>query len=334
MHRSTILALAFAAVEASALLTKRDSASPEATTVTAVATATGETDVVTATSTDSSDPSASPTLSPADIEDGDNFAGVPAAAKACYPYNATSHPDFNAPCNQIAAIEAQCSYGPKALEFISLPADSDDYPNFNDPKWVLQSPENERTCVCQSQIIDATQGCMACLQAHKLPEADEIGALGKIFPSIMSRYCNTSYTPTQSFIEFASDAEDEALGDSDFGEDGSSDDEDSSSSTTASDPLGTSTDVSLYYTMSVTRTDAYDLAVPTGSNGNVTYTSTRTSAGEIVATAEAAKGSGSGGASGSEGAASTTSSADSGAATAQAGAAGLFAIAALAAIGL
>jgi hypothetical protein len=98
--------------------------------------------------------------------------------------------------------------------------------------------------------------------------------------------------------------------------------------------------------MSVTRSDAYDLAVPTGSNGNVTYTSTRTLDGQIVPTAVDAKESGPGsssvsvsGSGGNDAAsstsASTTSSADSGAAaTAYAGAAGLFAVVALVGVGL
>ena len=154
---------------------------------------------------------------------------------------------------------------------------------------------------------------------------------------MMARYCDVSYTPTQSFLEFYFQVEGETFGGKGVYSSSSS----TSASTSASDPIGTSTDVSLYYTMSVTRSDAYDLAVPTGSDGNVTYASTRTSDGQIVPTAVDARGSGSGGfeaASGSgggeEGAASTTSSADSGAATTYAGAAGVFAVVALAAVGL
>jgi hypothetical protein len=99
--------------------------------------------------------------------------------------------------------------------------------------------------------------------------------------------------------------------------------------------------------MSVTRSDAYDLAVPTGPGGNVSFTSTRVSDGRIVPTAVndvEESGSGSAGASasasasasGSENAAvSTTSSADSGAAaTGYAGAAGLLAVLALVGVGL
>ena len=196
--------------------------------------------------------------------------------------------------------------------------------------------------------MDATLGCWACLRAHEgtgsdVDDDDVDGGrdLETFVHATMARYCDVAYTPTQSFLEFYFQAEGET-----FGGKGVYSSSSSSSSTSASEPIGTSTDVSLYYTMSVTRSDAYDLAVPTGSDGNVTYTSTRTADGQIVPTAVDARGSGSGGfteaasgssSAGEEGAASTTTSlADSGAAaTAYAGAAGVFAVvAALAAVGL
>jgi hypothetical protein len=334
MHRSTILALALAAVNTSALLAKRDSS-----TVTATATATGETDVVTVTSTGPADgPSATTTPNPSssdsdsDDSSSDSSSYEDYGSSLCYPHNATNSPDLSAPCNLIAAIQAQCTYGPAALEFLSLPSDSDSFPDFNDPKWQLQSPANERVCICESQILDATLGCVACLKAHEggvpFSQGDRFA---DSFPGIMAKYCDVGYTPTVDFIDFMADAEG---GPGDFGgEDGAESGEGVSS---YSDPIGTATDVSLYYTMSVTRSDAYNLAVPTGANGNVTFTSTRTSEGQIVPTAVNAKepsGSGESGA-GGEGAASATSSADSGAATAYAGAAGLLAVAALAAVGL
>ena len=338
MHRSTILTLALAAVNTTALLTKRDSSTSVVSTSTAPA------DVITVTSTDASDSSATssnPSPNSSSDEDYDDSAfAVPDPARPCYPRNATGSPDFAAPCNQIAAIEAQCSYGSKALEFISLPFDSDEYTDFNDAEWqeAMTSPETERACICKSQIIDATLGCLTCMTAHKVPDINyDADTFGDFIHTMMGQYCNTSYTPTQSFIEFSSDAQEAAFGEGDFGsEDGMPEGGDVSTSY-ASDPIGTATDVSLYYTMSVTRSDAYDIAVPTPatSGGNVTYTSTRTSDGEIVPTAEAAReSSGSGGSSGSgSDAASSTSSADSGAATGYAGA-GLLAIAALAAVGL
>ena len=171
----------------------------------------------------------------------------------------------------------------------------------------------------------------------------------------MDKYCDASFAPTQGFLEFYHEVGWEAFGwggSEEEGGEGEGGDEGSSSSSSSSmqassDPIGTSTDVSLYYTMSVTRSDAYDLAVPTGPVGNVTFTSTRISDGRIVPTAvNDAEESGSGSssstasasasASGSEdAAASTTSSADSGvAATVYAGAAGLFAVAALVGVGL
>ena len=193
--------------------------------------------------------------------------------------------------------------------------------------------------------MDATLGCWACSRAHEgtgSDDDDDVDDDGRdleaFVHAMMARYCDVSYTPTQSFLEFYFQVEGETFGGKGVYSSSSS----TSASTSASDPIGTSTDVSLYYTMSVRRSDAYDLAVPTGAGGNVTYTSTRTAGGRIVPTAVDARGSGSGGlteaASGSsggeEGAASTTSSADSGAATTYAGAAGVFAVVALAAVGL
>ena len=346
MHHSTILTLALAAVNTSALLAKREDSSDALTvTATATATAAGETAIVTITSTGSTE---EPTTSP-NPSDSDSYEPY-ATNNPCFPSNSTGSPEPAAPCNLIAAIEAQCTYGPKALEFLSLPPDSASYPDFNDAKWQSQSlsPETERTCICESQILDATLGCVACHEAHGESFASPSGSAGDykdFIQSVMQRYCNVSYVPTQSFLEFTSEAEGEGPTFGDSGEDEEGVEEDapssssSSSSTQASDPIGaTATAVSLYYTMSVTGSNAYDLALPTGADGNVTFTSTRTSGGQIVPTAVEAGESGSGASgsgSGRENAASTTSSEDSGAAaTAYAGAAGLFAVAAFAAVGL
>ena len=383
MHHSTILTLALAAAEASALLTKRDTPTPESEeaagtaapvpdpttlvltsvvsiTPTAPEQQAGSTVIVTETRTNPSVSTTSTTQnsSPEASSSPSSETSYPEnpTVLACSPStNTTGSPllDFAAPCNLIGAIKAQCSYGPQALDFLSLPADSDEDPDFNDPKWKPLSPENERTCICQSQIVDATLGCWACLRAHEgtgsdVDVDDDVDDGGRdletFVHAMMARYCDVAYTPTQSFLEFYFEAEGETFGGR--GVYSSSSSSSSSSSTSASDPIGTSTDVSLYYTMSVRRSDAYDLAVPTGAGGNVTYTSTRTAGGRIVPTAVNARGSGSGGfteaasgssSAGEEGAASTTTSlADSGAAaTAYAGAAGVFAVvAALAAVGL
>lgn len=104
--------------------------------------------------------------------------------------------------------------------------------------------------------------------------------------------------------------------------------------------VGTSTDVSLYYTMSVTRSDAYDIAVPTpDSSGNVVYTSTRMQDGQIFPTAQCVKEPGSSAEDPGSGAEESGSGAEDpgsgeGAATTYAGPADLLVLAALAAIGL
>jgi hypothetical protein len=414
MRHSVILALVFAVADASPVLIKRDSPTPESdaaavqtftTTapepepstliVTSIVTATPtapegqqeaeSTVIVTATIT-APTPTGHQTLATAkprqssspSNSDSDDSSLILAADQACYPRhegdktttttgsNSSSSSssslnlafDFSAPCNLITAIEAQCLYGPKALEFLTLAPDSDTYPFFDsqteNDDLQPQSPSNERTCICQSQFRDAYAGCTACLAAHVPFVIRELFDSAEVMTRMMDKYCDVSYVPTKSFIEITLD--DLKSGGGDGGDDEVSDedeDEDSSSSSSSSsstsaypsDPIGTSTDVSLYYTMSVTRSDAYILAVPTGSDGNIDFTSTRISDGEIVPTAaEAAKqesvsggfssGSGSNGAAASTTSASTTSAADSSAATAYAGAAGLFAVAAFAAIGL
>ena len=251
---------------------------------------------------------------------------------ACHPRNATGYIDFGTPCNQLIAIDRQCSYGPRALQQLSLPfANDDQWPQFNGPEWLQQSPEIERICICQSQMNDAFLGCEACFKARGFPAFLEV-----IPRAFMRKYCDPNTMITQNFADSWSEASEDY---------GSSGDVTSASSYTGN-PLGTSTDVSLYYTMSVTRSDAYNIAVPSStSDGVVRYTSTRISDGQIVPTAEASSKQSSGEAGTSSigitvsstggDATSTGSPFDSGAvATAHVGAAGLLAIAALAVVGL
>jgi hypothetical protein len=129
----------------------------------------------------------------------------------------------------------------------------------------------------------------------------------------MQQYCGLDYTTTQSFSEFWSGVFSEL-----FYEDYSP-----LESYTA-EAISTSTDVSLYYTLSVKCSDAYDIALPTSAAwpGNfVSYTSTRTSDGQIVPTAREVKN-------------PDSPITDSGAAAMHAKSAGMLAMAALAALGL
>jgi len=141
----------------------------------------------------------------------------------------------------------------------------------------------------------------------------------------MQDYCDTSYTPDRGWYQASRGAQVVAMDQATthvFGY----------RTSPFSDPIGTSTDVSIYYTMSVTRSDAYSLAIPTASNGSVTFTSTRKSDRYIIPTASDSTTPREITISGGKDAASTTSSVDSGAGTR--GPAGLLAIAVFAAIGL
>ena len=96
----------------------------------------------------------------------------------------------------------------------------------------------------------------------------------------MQRYCDVDYEVTQDFFGFQT----EVLEGNDVGDD------ESSFLSFTEGPLGNSTDVSLYYTMSVTRSDAYDIAVPTPVSVKIVeYTGMRIYDGQIIATAHGAK---------------------------------------------
>jgi hypothetical protein len=124
------------------------------------------------------------------------------------------------------------------------------------------------------------------MDAHKVP--DLVGGGGdawkSYFQTTTQQYCDVDFTPTQGFLGYFEDAQYET-----FGEDGP--DDITSTSSIVQDPLGFSADVSVYYTMSATRSDAFDVAMPTPavSGGDVTYTTTRISDGQIVPTAQAEK---------------------------------------------
>jgi hypothetical protein len=271
MRLSTILALVlevvFAAANPFALLIKRDS-----TTTSIELSATSAT--FTSTLATGVDSSSFPSATSSTSDDDEEYIYYDSIA--CFPENATGHPDFNAPCNQLYAIGDQCEYGPQGLDFEVADTEG----------WQPQSPETQRTCVCQSQVTDAVTGCMACMNAHKAP--DLVGGGGDAWKSywqtMIQQYCDVDFTPTQGFMGYFRDAQYETSGEGNL-------DDITSTSSIVQDPPGFSTDVSVYYTMSVTRSDAFDLAMPTPavSGGDVMYTTTRVSDGQIVPTAQAEK---------------------------------------------
>jgi hypothetical protein len=128
----------------------------------------------------------------------------------------------------------------------------------------------------------------------------------------MQQYCDVDYTTKQSFSDFLAEASSKFPFEYD-----------APPGTHTTEVISTSTDVSLYYTLSVTRSDAFNVALPTPavSGGDIIYTSTRTSSGQIVPTARDVR----------DPKSPTT---DSGAGAMHAEAVGMLAAAALAALGL
>ena len=129
--------------------------------------------------------------------------------------------------------------------------------------------EAERLCACQSQLWNQLRGCNACYMARGAPVGlsgyladDQIG-------SMSSAYCAVTATPTAGLFDYLMEGNAHMVG---------------MYSTVAkskfSDPLSSSTAVSLYFTPSITGSAVTEAA----SAGNAT-TSTHTSNGQVVATA-------------------------------------------------
>lgn len=246
-------------------------------------------------------------------------------SQICLPRNSSNLPDQNAPCNALMAIQLRCIYGSDALEIISGSQDVDT----REPRKL--PVDTQRTCICSSQHTDMVLGCFACFKEHGSTDP-EIGTDPDKVQSFMEDYCDVN-KPARDYanaiIELAPEDEEDIS---------STASSESSAATTFSDPIGNATDVSLYYTPSVTGTPAYMPGIPTpeSSGASATYTSTSISDGQIVPTAVAneneAAGSEESG-SGSEATGSGTSTeSDSGAvqtAMAQVGAAGAVGIVAL-----
>ncbi|KAM0719083.1 hypothetical protein Q7P37_004988 [Cladosporium fusiforme] len=240
-------------------------------------------------------------------------------SQVCSPRTSTGHMDLNAPCNALLTIQYQCSYGSSVPDILQEPDTEDDM----EDTPTLLSKETQRDCICQSQHNDMISGCLACFKEHGSTEPGLDATADDIF-TIMDKYCKADEPPTKDYFMAIYEIAENA--------DKSSSTEVSSTSTapaTFSDPIGNATDVSLYFTPSVTGTAAYMPVLPTAesSGANATYTSVSTSDGQIVPTAA---GGDSGDGSGSDNASATES--DSGAvqtAMAQVGAMGALGVAAL-----
>lgn len=214
-------------------------------------------------------------------------------ADVCLPVDSSADPDYSAPCNGLGAVDFQCAYGSAA--FSAGVSDN----NSSDVTQPLErnrtSPSSQQVCYCQSQWFNLYEGCLDCANKHGVSAAlPQISA--SALTSFSSSYCAASATPTTDFDVYLNSVFSDLVKSVESG-----------TATTFTDPIGNKTDVSLYYTASVTGSNAYIVsqAAPTGASATTTASTTvNTSGGQIVATAA-------NGSNGGSGAAATSSSATS-----------------------
>jgi len=181
--------------------------------------------------------------------------------EVCFPYNETDGTALmDAPCNAAQNIIIQCTYGSQ-YNF----TDSDSVWNEDTP---MLSNTTQQACICESQFWDQQGGCNQCYEKHG--DTDFKDVPDSIYSSMSSSYCAVSSTPTLAFADWLLYAGQSAL---------STISAPSTTATSYSDPLGNSTQVSLYFTPSVTGSAAWNAAVATGS------ISLHTISGQIVPTA-------------------------------------------------
>lgn len=196
----------------------------------------------------------------------------------CKPIDSTNNFDWNAPCNALASIQYECMYGVDGRLLMYAPAGPGPRPDVDDPYLPEMQPyQAQRACICQSQHSDMLYGCMRCLESHGGVEGEDWFSDSKV-DALMKSYCDAEspVTDNYAYLFYYS------LVDGD---------KTATPSTASASELPSTvanvTDVSLYFTPSITGTPAYIPALPTplSSGGNVTYTDLKTSGGLIVPTA-------------------------------------------------
>lgn len=192
----------------------------------------------------------------------------------CSPSNATGYPDLEFPCNAVQAIQAQCIYGTTGLDIIMgdenpSPSSSaqkrQSSPDDSLPK--AQSNATQQVCFCKSEFWSLTAACASCYSAHGDHELEKSAGKSAV-ESLSEKYCAASATPS--------------LGLADYLFQFAGDFEASSSPKTSKfkDSIGNKTEISYYYTASVTGSQAWVVADPTATSGVVKD-------GQLVATASA-----------------------------------------------
>jgi hypothetical protein len=301
MHSISTLSVVLASASVLSLASAQVSSQPEDVTSVLTSTAPETTVDSTSTSTDTTsspsetsyDPSPFPQESPEDLAEAKRLA------EACYPRSLTQI-DWEAPCPAAQVIQAECTWGPEAgkkLKDMLTKSFNGEEPTAGiEEDWEQQPLDLQRACLCSSSFAEMVLGCGACFEGHGAGPAE-----------LPTYWANNNATAVQAFTELYCKADVEATDDigmqafdillgqsdsEDFSGSTSSSSSSSSATATASDKLGTATDVSLYFTPSVS--NAYTVDLPTASssadqtqhaNAWYTYTSLSTSDGLIVPTA-------------------------------------------------
>jgi len=159
-------------------------------------------------------------------------------SSVCRPTNDSGDPDWSAPCNALVSVQYTCMYG---ISGDTLVHPGDDY---EEPSEL--PIEAQRVCFCESEFRDQMAGCMDCMKAHGGVEGTDWFSSSLIDPAV-AEYCNASAPATEGFANYIFEKVEGGYEDS-------TTDSATSESTTISDPIGNKTDVSLYFTPSVTGT--------------------------------------------------------------------------------
>ena len=151
------------------------------------------------------------------------------------------------PCEAVAAINFQCITG---LDYNAVDIRGPNYPTCYDTA-TCQSDDFQRTCFCQSQFVDSMIGCLDCYIFYGGADSTPMTSINmSAIEPVMDEYCNPMVKPTTNFNEYFASIY--TIPDS------------TSTLTKWSDSLGFSkTDVSLYYSPSMTGIEAWTTTLST-----------------------------------------------------------------------
>ena len=179
--------------------------------------------------------------------------------------NSTHKPDLSFPCNIASLVIFECTYGAEngTLAFQQLTSPTPDLEELK--HYTPQSNRIQRIYACSSQFSDEINGCAVCEKAHGGQDALAFFSENNITASMSSAYCALSATPSVGLLEYVQDW---TIGKS---MPASVRSKVSAAETERyHDPLRTSTEVGIYWTGSVTGSEAWSIVDATDSVAVVT----------------------------------------------------------------